>query len=70
MLELECSVLLYYGGRSRSSAKIINEQIKNTQNKNKKTIEAMHGIKESAYRMKDAVLTGSIPSFAEMLSAA
>jgi len=68
--ELECSLLLYYGGRSRSSAKIINEQIKNTQNKNKRTIEAMHRIKESAYRMKDAVLTGSFPSFAEMLSAA
>ncbi len=68
--ELECSLLLYYGGRSRSSAKIISEQIKNTKNKNEKTIEAMHRIKESAYSMKDAVLTGKFPDFAAILAAA
>ena len=68
--ELECSLLLYYGGRSRSSAKIINEQIKNTQNKNKKTIEAMHRIKQSANDMKLALLKGDMREFARILGRA
>ena len=65
--ELECSLLLYYNGRSRSSAKIINEQIKNTQNSNEKTIEAMHKLKQCAYIMKDKILTGDIEGFADIL---
>lgn len=65
--ELECSLLLYYSGKSRSSAKIINEQIKNTQQKNEKTMDAMHKLKESAYEVKDHLLVGNIEGFAEVL---
>lgn len=65
--ELECSLLLFYSGRSRSSAKIISEQIKNTQNKNEKTMEAMHKIKQSAYFMKDLILLDNIEGFADVL---
>ncbi len=65
--ELECSLLLYYNGRSRSSAKIINEQIKNTENKNDKTMEAMHNLKQLAYVMKDKIITGDIEGFADIL---
>lgn len=65
--ELENSLILYYNGRSRSSANIINEQIKNTQNKNEKTMDAMHQLKKYAYTMKDKILVGDIESFADIL---
>jgi len=65
--ELECSLLMYYSGRSRSSAEIINQQIKNTKEKNEKTIDAMHKLKQSAYYMKDAVITGDFNKFADIL---
>lgn len=65
--ELECSLLLYYNGRSRSSAKIIDEQIKNTKSKNEKTVEAMHILKQCAYDMKDSILVGDIENFAQIL---
>ncbi len=65
--EMECSLLLYYSGRSRSSAMIISEQIKNAANKNEKTMEAMHKLKQSAYFMKDCFLVGNIEQFAQIL---
>lgn len=65
--ELECSLLLYYNGRSRSSAKIIDEQIKNTKNKNEKTVDAMHILKQCAFDMKDSILIGDIENFAQIL---
>lgn len=65
--ELECSLLLYYNGKSRSSAAIISEQIKNTKNNNEKTIDAMHKLKENAYQMKNEILTGNIQGFADII---
>lgn len=65
--ELECSLLLYYGGVSRSSAKIIDEQIKNTASKNGKTIEAMHKLKRNAYILKDMLLVGNVSGFADIM---
>lgn len=65
--ELECSLLLYYSGKSRSSAKIIDEQIKNTKANNEKTMDAMHNLKMGAYDMKDKIITGDINGFAELL---
>ncbi len=73
--ELECSLLLYYSGRSRKSAdqqlaltrNIITDQISHTQNKENKTIDAMKVMTENAYFMKDCVLTGNIKAFAELL---
>lgn len=58
--ELEFSLLLYYTGTSRLSAKIIESQVKNTKNKNVKAIDAMHRLKQHAYDMKEALLTGKI----------
>lgn len=67
--ELECSLVLYYNGKSRSSAQIINEQIKNAAAKNQTTIEAMHELKKSAEDIKESVLVGDIERFAEILRA-
>ena len=73
--ELECSLLLYYGGQSHDSAKmqleltknIINKQISNTQNKVVDAVQAMHNIKQTAFNMKDYVLTGNMQEFANAL---
>jgi len=65
--ELEASMLLYFTGRSRSSAAIIDEQKKNTQQGKGDAIEAMHKIKQSAIDTKLALLKGDIDSFAYIL---
>ena len=65
--ELEASMLLYFTGRSRSSAAIIDEQKKNTEQGNKDAIEAMHRIKQSAIDTKLALLKGDINAFADIL---
>lgn len=65
--ELEASIVLYFTGRSRSSAAIIDEQKKNTSSGNTKSIEAMHRIKQGAVDMKLAVLKGDMREFARIL---
>ena len=65
--ELEASMLLYFTGRSRSSAAIIDEQKKNTQQGNNDAIEAMHKIKQSAIDTKLSLLKGDINAFADIL---
>ena len=65
--ELEASLLLYFTGQSRSSARIIDEQRKNTSTGNVQAIEAMHLIKQSAVEMKAAVLKGDMQEFASIL---
>lgn len=65
--ELEASILLFFTGKSRSSAAIIEEQKKNTSDGNNDAIEAMHKIKQSAVDMKLAILKGDIDSFANII---
>ncbi|MCR5326993.1 MAG: dehydrogenase [Bacteroidales bacterium] len=65
--ELEASLLLYYTGKSRSSARIIDEERKNTSSGNQETIEAMHRIKQSAIDMKAALLKGDMHEFAALM---
>ncbi|PWK77735.1 D-glycero-alpha-D-manno-heptose-7-phosphate kinase [Mucilaginibacter oryzae] len=68
--ELESSMVLFFTGASRSSAKIIEEQQKNTSQGNVTAIEAMHNIKQSAIDMKEALLKGDISSYAKILGSA
>ncbi|MCX7714262.1 MAG: dehydrogenase, partial [Clostridia bacterium] len=64
--ELEDSLVLYYTGRSRESANIINQQIQSVQDNNDK-LKGLHELKEVAYQMKEAVLTGNFEEFGEAL---
>lgn len=66
--ELESSLLLYFTGRSRSSAKIIDEERRNTSSGKQTTIEAMHLIKQSAIDMKAALLKGDMREFAAIMA--
>lgn len=65
--ELEFSLLLYFTSTQRLSAGIINEQVKNVNEKNTKSIEAMHNLKEQAMQMKDALLREELSKFGEIL---
>jgi D-glycero-alpha-D-manno-heptose-7-phosphate kinase len=68
--ELESSMVLYYTGASRSSAKIIDEQKKNTSQSSGEALDAMHLIKQSASEMKEAILKGDIAGYAKILGRA
>ena len=68
--ELEASMVLYYTGRSRSSAAIISEQQKNTSSGNTVAIEAMHRIRRSSEEMKLALLKGDMDAFGRILGEA
>jgi D-glycero-alpha-D-manno-heptose-7-phosphate kinase len=65
--ELEASMLLYFTGKSRSSAAIIDEQKKSTSEGENDAVKAMHKIKQSAIDMKLAILKGDMNAFADII---
>lgn len=65
--ELENNLLLFFTATSRESANIINEQVKNVEANNEKSIEATHQLKEQAQRMKEALLQGKINEIGAIL---
>ncbi len=66
--ELENNLVLYFTSTSRESASIIKEQVKNVNEKNEKSIEAMHHLKEQASIMKEALLQGRLDEIGLILS--
>ena len=65
--ELGNNLVLYFTATSRESAHIIKEQVKNVNNKDEKSIEAMHQLKEQAKMMKEALLKGRLHEIGEIL---
>jgi D-glycero-alpha-D-manno-heptose-7-phosphate kinase len=65
--ELEFNLLLYFTSTQRLSASIINEQVKNVNEKNKNSVDAMHNLKQQAQQMKDALLKGELSKIGEIL---
>ncbi len=65
--ELENNLVLYFTSTSRESATIIKEQQKNVRQKNEKSIEAMHHLKEQSKMMKEALLKGRLHEIGEIL---
>jgi len=65
--ELEASLLLFFTGKSRSSGDIIQEQSRNVRDRNEFALDAMHAIKEEAFRMKECLLRGDFPSLYNVL---
>lgn len=65
--ELENNLVLYFTSTSRESAMIIDQQVKNVNEKNAVSIEAMHQLKEQARMMKEALLKGKLNEFGEIL---
>ncbi|MDQ2067258.1 GHMP kinase [Xinfangfangia sp. CPCC 101601] len=65
--ELEAGLILYFSGRSRASAAIIEEQVHNVKTGQSRSIEAMHRLKDQARQMKEALLLGDFAGFGEVL---
>lgn len=65
--ELEASLLLYFTGQSRSSANIIEEQSLNVRRRSQQAVEAMHALKDEAYRMKECLLRGDFQRLHDVL---
>lgn len=68
MDELAHNLVLYYTETSRLSSVIIEAQSKNVTEKNEKTIEAMHKLKEQAVMMKEALLKGELDTIGQILN--
>jgi len=62
--ELEASLLLFDTGVSRDSAKIISEQCDNVTAGHVDAMEAMHGMKREALKMKECLLRGDFEGIA------
>ncbi|HWY37718.1 MAG TPA: dehydrogenase [Bacteroidia bacterium] len=65
--ELEFNLLLYFTATQRLSAAIINEQVQNVKEKNTRSVEAMHNLKQQAHQMKDSLLRGELNKIGEVL---
>jgi D-glycero-alpha-D-manno-heptose-7-phosphate kinase len=65
--ELESSIILYFSGVSRFSSQIIQDQITSTTQAGSVALEAMHGLKQEARQMQEAVVTGDYGLFVEAL---
>ena len=65
--ELESSILLFYTGQSRESAKIIEQQSKNVTKGVENAMRALHGVKHEASRMKDALIRGDFDTFIDSM---
>lgn len=65
--ELEASILLFYTGTSRESAKIIADQSDNMKAGTAETMEAMHGLKREALAMKECLLKGDFDGIVDSM---
>ncbi|KAB0638880.1 dehydrogenase [Burkholderia stagnalis] len=65
--ELESSLVLFYTGVSRESAKIIEQQTASVTDKDTTSLEALHRVREEATKMKEAILKGDFERFAQSM---
>lgn len=66
--ELQFNLLLYYTKTTRESKTIIINQSSQVQSENQKSIEATHRVKQQAYEMKEALLTGHLSKIGTILN--
>jgi D-glycero-alpha-D-manno-heptose-7-phosphate kinase len=64
---LERSLLLFYSGSSRNAAAILAGQRRASEAEEPRVIHSLHGIKNDAYAMRDALEAGRIRSVGEIL---
>lgn len=67
VFELEASMLLYFTGRTRESAAIIERQVQAMAKGERKSLDALHQIKAQCSVLKEALLTGRIADFGAAL---
>jgi D-glycero-alpha-D-manno-heptose-7-phosphate kinase len=65
--DLESRLLLYFTGRSRDSAGIIEAQVQSTRDPESDAVQAMHALRQAADEMKEALLKGRISDVLRIL---
>jgi len=68
--ELEASLILFFTGTSRDSAKIIEDQIHSIERDEGSRLQAMHYVKESSYKIKERLFKADIPGVAKEFKSA
>lgn len=66
-LELEKNLVLAYVSKRAESGDILSEQIKSYSKKEKEVVGALDAVKEIALEMKDALMSGYLNRFGELL---
>lgn len=66
--ELEQRMILFFTGKSRDSAKIIDDQIKDSSDKDSKSLQAMHQTRLMSMDMKNFLLQGKLDDFVRMFA--
>jgi D-glycero-alpha-D-manno-heptose-7-phosphate kinase len=67
LCELEASLVLFFTGVSRESARIIADQSNNVKSGATDALDAMHGIKQEALVMKECLLRGDFDGLVESM---
>ena len=65
-MELENNLLLFFTGKSRFSAEIIEKQVK-AMKSDEGTVKYMHKMKDAAFEMKKLLLKGRLHELGELL---
>lgn len=66
--EWAMNTVLLFTNQRRKSAKIIEEQVANVKKKNSGSVEAMHRVKEEAFRMKNCLLQDNLAALGDALN--
>jgi D-glycero-alpha-D-manno-heptose-7-phosphate kinase len=65
--ELENNIMLFYTGMTRDASKILGRIKKDEENGSSRVLETMHRIKEIGYEVRDAIQSGDLDRFGELL---
>jgi D-glycero-alpha-D-manno-heptose-7-phosphate kinase len=65
--ELENNIMLFYTGITRDASKILGRIKKDEENGSSRVLETMHRIKEIGYEVRDAIQSGDLDRFGELL---
>jgi D-glycero-alpha-D-manno-heptose-7-phosphate kinase len=68
LCEFEASLIVCFTGQSRSSAGVIEDQVKAATENDRVALEALHQLKSDAVEMKQALLGGNIRHIADLLN--
>ncbi|MBC8074681.1 MAG: galactokinase [Chloroflexales bacterium] len=68
MYNLEDNLLLFFTGYSRSASGILREQDDKSKDRDQSMIDNLHFVKELGYQSKEALETGNLVHFAELMN--
>lgn len=63
--ELESSLILFYSGASRDSAKIIDDQVNALKESSDQSLQAMHRVKKSSFKIKELLFKADVDGVAK-----